>query len=149
MKKMDLMQKYTKAIEDFREANRLAAEASLMFSTVFKAPVEDLSEISSLRELYVRLVMDEKFHADGTKNDKQFIFAILHLFSPASLCGGAINKKLRKTIASSIGVKADSAVYRMRSVAVTWYDNYPLFHSECNKTVKVFEEYLGLIDDLN
>lgn len=146
---MNLMDKYNKAIEEFHEANRLVAEASLIFSTVFKPLIEDISKIAGLRELYARLSADEGFHADGQRNDKQFIFAVLHLYSPASLCGGAINKRLRRAIAQSMGVRADTAIYKLRSLAVTWYDAYPLFHAECNLTVKRFKEHLGIVDDLS
>lgn len=146
---MDLMKKYNKAIEDFHEANRLVAEASLTFSTIFKPLVEDISKIADLRVIYTGIVKECGFRADGQRNDKQFIFAVLHLYSPASLCGGTINKKLRRAIANSLGVRADTAIYKMRSIAVSWYDMYPLFHGECNTTVKAFKEYLGLVDDLN
>lgn len=146
---MNLMQKYNEAIAEFHEANRLVAEASLTFSTVFKPLVEDISKIASLRESYVTFAREQGFHADGRSNDKQFIFAILHLYSPASLCGGAINKKLRRAIANSLGVKADTAIYKMRSAAVSWYDTYPLFCGECNLAVKRLREILGLVDDLS
>lgn len=146
---MDLMKKYTDAIRSFHEANRLAAEASYTFSQVFRAKVEDVSKIAELHTLFEKVSSENGFRADGRNNDKQFVFAVLHLYSPASLCGGGINKRLRRAIAAAVGVRADTAVYKMRSTAVSWYDTYPLFYSECNTAVKAFREHLGIVDDLS
>ncbi len=146
---MDLMKKYNDAIRSFHEANRLAAEASYTFSQIFRAKAEDLSRIDELHTLFDKVSSENGFRADGRNNDKQFVFAVLHLYSPASLCGGGINKRLRRAIAAALGVRADTAVYKMRSTAVSWYDTYPLFHSECNVAVRALSEHLGIVDELN
>lgn len=145
----DLMKKYNDAIKAFHEANMAAAEASRVFSEVLRPAMENVNRIGELHELYLKVASEHGFRADGQRNDKQFVFAVLHIYSPASLCGGGISKRIRTAIASALGVRADTAVYKMRSTAVSWYDMYPLFHGECNTTVKAFKEYLGLVDDLS
>lgn len=145
----NLMEKYNRAIAEFHEANRRVAEASLAFSAVFRPAATDLSKIAPLYEKYTALAREKEFRADGQRNDKQFVFAVLHLYSPASLCGGIISRKVRRAVAESLGIKADTAIYKMRSIAVSWYGTYPLFRSECNIAIQAFCEALGLADMQN
>lgn len=132
---MNVLEKYTRAIDGLHEANRNVAEAHLRFSEVFKAQLDDLGMIEKIHGWYIETAREYGFCADGTANNKQFVFLILNFYSPASLVGGGINKSLRRAIASTLGIKANTAVYKMRSIAVNWYNVYPKFRAECNTAI--------------
>lgn len=139
---MNVLDKYTKAIDGLKEANRSVAEAHLQFSAVFRARLEDLSLIEKIHGWYIETAREHAFSGDGTTNNKQFVFLILSLYSPASLVGGGINKNLRRAIASALGIKANTAIYKMRSCAVNWYDIYPKFRGECNTAISEVDRTL-------
>ena len=139
---MDVLEKYTRAIDGLKEANRSVAEAHLTFSEVFRARLGDLGMIEKIHGWYIETARENHFSADGTTNNKQFVFVILNLFSPASLFGGGINKQLRRTIAAALGINASTAIYKMRSTAVNWYNIYPKFRGECNVAISEVERTL-------
>lgn len=141
-KDMNVLDKYTRAIDDLKEANRSVAEAHLQFSAVFKARMVDLGMIEKIHGWYIETAREHDFCGDGNANNKQFVFLILNLYSPASLVGGGINKSLRRAIASALGINANTAIYKMRSTAVNWYNIYPKFRGECNVAISEVERTL-------
>lgn len=91
----------------------------------------DLSMIGRLYAFYQKLSADSGFKADiRNGNRKQFLLAILMLYSPASLAGGMIPKQLRHEIAEALGIRYDHMVYEMRGKAVAWYRTYASFREE-------------------
>lgn len=124
------------AVKDMKDACAKAAEANIQFAQVFTPKMSDLSLIGKIHQLYVKVADESGFSGDGTSNNKQFVFLVLYLYSPASLCGGTINRKLRKAVASVLGINADTALYKMRATSVSWYDTYPEFRNECNRAIE-------------
>ena len=139
---MNILDKYTRAIDGLKEANMNVAAAHLAFSEVFRARMDDLALIEKIHGWYIETAREHSFSGDGTSNNQQFVFLILELYSPASLVGGGINKNLRRAIASVLGIRANTAIYKMRSMAVHWYNIYPKFREECNTAVSEVERTL-------
>lgn len=132
---MSILEEYRKAADGLREAHRAAAEADVRFGRLLAPKVSDLGLIGGVHEWYRREAAERSFRADGTANNKQFVFLVLYLYSPASLVGGRISKGLRRAIAAALGIRAATAVYKMRSVAVSWYGTYPRFREEVDAAV--------------
>lgn len=132
---MNVLDKYIQAIDGLKEANMNVAAAHMAFSEVFRARMKDMAMIEKIHGWYIETAREHSFSGDGTSNNKQFVFLILNLYSPASLVGGGINKNLRRSIASALGIKASTAIYKMRSNAVHWYKIYPGFREECNTAI--------------
>lgn len=132
---MSILEEYKKAADGLKEAHRAAAEADARFGRLLAPKASDLGLIGGIHEWYRRTAAERSFRADGTANNKQFVFLVLYLYSPASLVGGRINKGLRRAIAAALGISAATAVYKMRSVAVSWYGMYPRFREEVDTVV--------------
>lgn len=140
---MDVLDKYTSAVDRLKDAENRNIAANLEFAEAMRPKLNDLTMISQIREWYQEVARDARFKGDGKANNKQFVFVILNLYSPASLIGGCINKSLRRAIAQSIGITASHAIYKTRSTAVAWYKTYPRFRNECNMAITKIDEYLA------
>lgn len=139
---MNKLEPLINTVKELKDACIKAAEANMQFAQVFMPKLKDLSLIEKIHELYVKVADESGFSGDGTSNNKQFVFLILYLYSPASLCGGKINRELRKAIASVLGISADTALYKMRATSVSWYETYPEFRKECNRAIEEINRYM-------
>lgn len=139
----NVLNKLVVTINEYRDVCRKAAEANIKFAEAFAPRLTDMSLIEKIHQMYVTFARESGFSADGTDNNKQFLFLILWLYSPASLMGGKINKHLRRVIASALGINADTALYKMRSTSVSWYETYQEFRRECNLTLEHIEKHMS------
>lgn len=139
----NVLNRFIVTINEYRDVCMKAAEANIRFAEAFAPRLTDLSLIAKIHEMYVGFARESGFNADGTDNNKQFLFLILWLYSPASLLGGRINKELRSSIATALGISASTALYKMRSTSVSWYETYPEFRNECNLALEKIDAYLS------
>lgn len=138
----NVLEPLVRTIKDYRSACMKIAEANIQFAQSFAPRLTNLTGIRKIYDIYVKFAKDSNFKEDGTDNNKQFLFLILYFYSPASLCGGKINCALRKTIAATLGISADTALYKMRAKSVSWYKIYPDFRRECNIAIEEIENHL-------
>lgn len=110
-----------------------STKAYIELSQTLTPKLKDLALIVKIYGIYCEVAERYGFKADKVSdNNKQFLFLILWLYSPASLCGGKITKTLRKAISQPLGIEFDNTIYKIRSKALSWYDIYPEFRKECN-----------------
>jgi len=140
---MNKLVPFINTVKELKDACIRAAEANVQFAQVFAPRMKDLSLIVAIHDRYVEIAAESGFKADGTSNNKQFLFIVLYLYSPASLLGGRINKELRSSIATALGISASTALYKMRSTSVSWYETYPEFRNECNLALEKIDAYLS------
>lgn len=140
---MDVLENYATAVDRLKDAESRNIAAHLEFAETLRPKLNDLSMVGQIREWYQQTARECRFKGDGKGNNKQFVFLILNLYSPASLIGGSINKSLRRAIASTLGITAGHAIYKMRSLAIAWYRTYPRFQNECNTAILKIDEKLS------
>lgn len=70
-----------------------------------------------------------------TINRKKFLFVVLYLYSPETLCGSIIKHRLREHFSSVLHC-APTSVSRDCSDARVYYDNYPDFRKDVNEILR-------------
>ena len=95
-----------------------------------------LSNMSMIRNIYdiykgtLRRI-DPSADPRDTINRKKFLFVVLYLYSPETLCGSIIKHRLREHF-SSVLQCAPTSVSRDCADARVFYDNYPDFRNDVN-----------------
>lgn len=131
---MSILEEYRRAADGLREAHRAAAEADARFGRLLAPKVSDLGLIGGIHEWYRRRRRSGRSAPTGRPTTSSSCSSSF-TSTPASLVGGRINRGLRRAIAAALGLRAATAVYKMRSVAVSWYGMYPRFREEVDAAV--------------
>lgn len=105
----------------------------------------NMGMIPEMYEIYKSISND--FSGDmRARNTKQFVFAVLVMFSPESVFGGEINKRLRVILTKTLGFKSDSILYYIRDKAAAWYVLYSDFAKEVDEALYLL---LKMMEDKN
>lgn len=115
--------------ELFGMRDRLAA-----FEREHTSPLlTNMSMIRNIYDIYKGALrrIDPSADPRDTINRKKFLFVVLYLYSPETLCGSIIKHRLRENF-SSVLQCAPTSVSRDCADARVYYDNYPDFRHDVN-----------------
>ena len=95
--------------------------------------LDNMAMINNIYDIYKNTLkrIDPKAGPTETTHRKKFLFVVLYLFSPETLCVGIIKHKLRKYFTSVLKC-APTSVSRDCSDARFYYDKYPDFRDDVN-----------------
>ena len=115
------------------------------FINSLKAQMQTSLNVGMIPEMYEGY---KSFSSDFSgdmrgRNTKQFVFAVLVMFSPESVFGGEINKRLRVILTKTLNFKSDSTLYYIRDKAAAWYVLYSDFAKEVDETLYFLSEMRG------
>ena len=79
--------------------------------------------------------IDPSSKPDDTNSRKKFLYAILYLFSPATLAGGVMRHKLRKYVSGVIGC-TPTGVSRDYKTGLFFYATYARFREEVDEVIR-------------
>ena len=121
--------KLTRIKELFERRKELAA-----FESRYATPrLTNMSMIHNIFDIYKATLkrIDPSADPRDTINRKKFLFVVLYLYSPETLCGSIIKHRLREHF-SSVLQCAPTSVSRDCADARVFYDNYPDFRNDVN-----------------
>lgn len=133
--------KLTRIKELFERRKELAA-----FESRYATPrLTNMSMIHNIFDIYKATLkrIDPKADPRDTMNRKKFLFVVLYLYSPETLCGSIIKHRLREHFSTVLDC-APTSVSRDCSDARVFYDNYPGFRRDVNTILSdVMESLFG------
>ena len=106
--------------------------------------VENMGMIRNLYDVF-RLSLkrqDPKAEPDSTADRKKFLYAILYIFSPATLVGEVMRHRLRECVSAVIGC-TPTGVSRDYKTGLFFYSTYTDFRESVNKVIRDMLEYLN------
>lgn len=99
--------------------------------------VLDMGLISNLYDVFSMSLKRQAPDASprDTNSRKKFLYAILYLFSPATLVGDVMRHRLREYISGVIGC-TPTGVSRDYKTAMFFYSTYKTFQDEVNEVIR-------------
>lgn len=106
--------------------------------------VENMGMIQNLYDVF-RLALKKqntKADPDGTAERKKFLYAILYIFSPATLVGEVMRHKLRENISAVLGC-TPTGVSRDYKTGLFFYATYTDFRESVDLIIIDMLDYLN------
>lgn len=106
--------------------------------------VENMGMIQNLYDVF-RLALKKqntKADPDGTAERKKFLYAILYIFSPATLVGEVMRHKLRENISAVLGC-TPTGVSRDYKTGLFFYATYTDFRESVDMIIIDMLDYLN------
>lgn len=143
-KKIKIMLKKNE-LSELMDKSRSIMDMKNTFVNSLKSLMQTSYDIGMIPELYkVYKSFSKDFSGDiRGRNTKQFVMSVLVMFSPESVFGGEINKKLRAVLTNTLDFKSDSMLYYMRDKSVAWYSLYSDFAKEVDEALYLLLKMMG------
>lgn len=128
---------------------RESIEALREEEEAFSRPI--VANMGMIRNLYdvfcVALSRQDCGRPTDADNRKKFLYAILYLFSPATLVGGSMRHRMRENITEIIGC-TPTGVSRDYKTAIFFYDTYNTFRESVDSILRDMLKVLGKTDEI-
>ena len=107
--------------------------------------IMNMGVISNLYDIFTLSLAQEDPKADpsDTNNRKKFLYAVLYLFSPATLVGDVMRHKLRECVSSVLGC-TPTGVSRDYKTGIFFYATYKSFKESVDRIVSDMVNVLGI-----
>ena len=129
------------------ELRRIRAEISRLKEVEERLSVPIVMNMGMIRNLYDVFSLslkcqDPNANPGDTNNRKKFIYAILYIFSPATLVGDVMRHKLRECVSGITGC-TPTGVSRDYKTATFFYATYKTFQESVDGIIKDMLDIMG------
>lgn len=134
MNRVERLRKIHTEMDKLREKEKLLSQPI----------VENMGMIQNLYDVF-RLALKKqntKADPDGTAERKKFLYAILYIFSPATLVGEVMRHKLRENISAVLGC-TPTGVSRDYKTGLFFYATYTDFRESVDLIIIDMLDYLN------
>lgn len=109
----------------------------------------NMGMIRNLYDVYCLSLKRQDANADprDSSNRKRFLYAVLYIFSPATLAGEVMRHKLRECVSQVIGC-TPTGVSRDYKTSLFFYVTYKAFRDSVNEIIKDMLFVLGKDEDV-
>lgn len=134
------------------ELRRVRAEIELLRDDEKRLSVPIAMNMGMIRNLYdvFRMTLRRTEPTASPKDSisrKKFLYAILYIFSPATLVGDVMRHKLRESVSAILGC-TPTAVSRDYKTSLFFFETYTDFRNGCTIIIKDMLEILGKESDI-
>lgn len=109
---------------------------------------QNMGMIGNLYDVFCLSIkkQDPTAEPNDTNNRKKFLYAILYIFSPATLVGEVMRHRLRESVSTIVGC-TPTGVSRDYKTALFFYSTYQSFRNSVDLIIRDMLDYLNKKDD--